>query len=96
MIYLCSISLIAWCARSYVLQGSPPSVLSSLIILHTVEDAPKLFYSLECVPAVLRRVVESIGEPVPGISRPAREAKELIKTTPPYCDDDAVHATFGS
>jgi hypothetical protein len=83
-------------SRAHLLQGTPPSVLSSLIILHTVEDAPKLFYALECVPSILKKLVESIGEPVPGISRPAREAKELTRTTPPYCDDDVVHSTFGA
>ncbi|KAG8843400.1 translational activator of GCN4 [Serendipita sp. 405] len=82
--------------RSHILQGTPPSVLSSLIILHAVEDAPKLFYTMNCVPSVLRKIVESIGESVPAISRPAREAKELIRTTPPFCDDDSVLAIFGT
>lgn len=82
--------------QANLLQGTPPSVLSSLMILHVVEDAPKLFYTLECVPSILKKVVESIGEPVPGISRPAREAKELTRTTPPFCDDEAVHTIFGA
>ncbi|KAG8806958.1 hypothetical protein FRC17_004711, partial [Serendipita sp. 399] len=59
-------------------------------------DAPKLFYAMDCVPSVLRKIVESIGEAVPAISRPAREAKELIRTTPPFCDDDSVLAIFGT
>lgn len=82
--------------RSQILQGTPTSILCSQIILCTIEEAPKLFYALDCVPSVLRKIVESIGETAPSISRPAREAKELTKSVPPFCDDDAVHSTFGS
>lgn len=70
-------------------------MLGSQIILRTIEDAPKLFYTLDCVATVLKKIHQSIGDPNPGISRPAREAKDLVRTVPPFADDDAVHQVFG-
>lgn len=70
-------------------------MLGSQIILRTIEDAPKLFYTLGCVSVVLKKIQQSTGDPNPGISRPAREAKDLARTVPPFTDDDAVHQVFG-
>jgi len=68
-----------------------PSMLTSHIIKSCVEDAPELFYTLSCVPAILKKIQLCIAEN-PSISRPAREAKELMKTTHPYANDDNIQS----
>ena len=87
--------LLIMSCRSHIVFGTPPSMLGSQIILRTVEDAPKLFYTLDCVPSILKKIQQSIGDANPGISRPSREAKDLVRTVPPFADDDAVHQVFG-
>jgi len=74
--------------ETYV-TGSGPSILTSHVIRTTIEESPALFYELNCVPAIIQQINTSIGEN-PSISRPAREAKELLKTTQPYADDDTI------
>lgn len=76
---------------AHLLAGTPPSALSSNILKTTVEEAPTFFYTLSCVPSVVKKVNASIGEN-PSISRPAREAKELLKTVLPYMDDNDVQS----
>lgn len=68
-----------------------PSILSSHIIRTCIADAPDLFYTLDCVSHIVRKVNAYIGEN-PSISRPAREAKELMKATAPYMDDASVQS----
>jgi len=69
--------------------GSGPSILTSHAIRATIEESPDLFYTLGCVPGIVKQINASIGEN-PSISRPAREAKELLKITQPYADDDTI------
>ncbi|KIJ51382.1 hypothetical protein M422DRAFT_43931 [Sphaerobolus stellatus SS14] len=73
---------------TYVI-GSGPSMLTSHVIRATIEESPELFYTLSCVPAIVQKINVSISEN-PSISRPARESKELMKTTSPYADDDTI------
>jgi hypothetical protein len=78
---------------AHLVAGSGPSALSSNTIKTTIEEAPELFYTLSCVTSIVKKVNASIGEN-PSISRPAREAKELLKTVPPYMDDNDVQSLF--
>ncbi|THH23082.1 hypothetical protein EUX98_g8100 [Antrodiella citrinella] len=69
---------------SHLLAGTPPSSLSSHCILVVLEDAdytiPAVFSSV--LPSVAQKVQESIANEKPVVSRPAREAKELLKNLP--------------
>lgn len=68
-----------------------PSVLTSHIIRTCIADAPRLFYTLSCVSSIVKKVNASLGEN-PAISRPAREAKELLRTILPYMEDDVIQS----
>jgi hypothetical protein len=68
-----------------------PSILSSHIMRTCIADAPDLFYTLECVSPIVKKINACIGEN-PSISRPGREAKDLMKATLPYMDDADVQS----
>ena len=68
-----------------------PSVLTSHIIRTSIADSPNLFYTLSCVSPIVKKINASLGE-APAISRPAREAKELLKTVLPYMDDADIQS----
>ncbi|KAI5120166.1 hypothetical protein M0805_008433 [Coniferiporia weirii] len=75
--------------NKHLLSGTPPSALSSQIILAILsrddEDdsadlsaMQNLFQQLDVLPSVSRKIQESIGTDRPSISRPAREAREFL------------------
>ena len=51
---------------------------------------PALYYALNCVAPMIKKVQASISADQPSISRPAREVKELMRSEPPWVDDEAV------
>jgi len=71
--------------RTYLVAGTPPSVLSShsILALLTTDDGtppttvPTPFRSV--LSSVARKIQENIGTEKPNIARPAREAKELLR-----------------
>ncbi|KAH8110478.1 ARM repeat-containing protein [Phellopilus nigrolimitatus] len=75
--------------NEHLLSGTAPSVLSSHAILAVLaksveDDSPNatethnLFQKLDVLSSIARKIQESIGADRPSISRPAREAKELL------------------
>jgi len=80
--------------RTYLMAGTPPSALAShsIVALLTTDTGappttvPGAFRSI--LPSIAQKVKESIGTEKPGIERPAREAKELLRNL-----DDSL---FGS
>ena len=73
--------------RSNLLAGTPLSVLSSKCILSVLappeewDDTPTdLFEKLDVVRSVAQKVQESASSERPSIARPAREARELLKS----------------
>ncbi|KAI0343486.1 ARM repeat-containing protein [Trametopsis cervina] len=73
--------------QANLLGGTSPSSLSSHCILAALvqseeEEDPSsnVFVQLSVVPSVSQKVQESIAMERPDISRPAREAKELLKS----------------
>lgn len=74
-------------SRTYLLGGTPPSVLAShctLAILSRIEEDDASYEDVIGVfqnnlRSVAQKVQESIGTDKPNIARPAREAKELLK-----------------
>jgi len=81
-------------AETQLTPQTPPSALASLSIVSFLQTAPNAFYTYNIVPSVVRKVTVSINFDVPAISRPAREARDLLKVTPPYADDDTVQNAF--
>lgn len=77
---------------THILRAGP-SVLTSHVIRTCLSEVPDLFYTLSCVSPIVKKVNACIGEN-PSISRPAREAKELLKTVTPYVDDADVQSLF--
>ncbi|KZO93854.1 ARM repeat-containing protein [Calocera viscosa TUFC12733] len=81
-------------AEEQLTQQTPPSALASLSIVSFLETVPDAFYTYNIVLGVVRNVQVSINLDTPAISRPAREARELLKSTAPYADDDDVQGSF--
>ncbi|KAI8978208.1 ARM repeat-containing protein [Trametes punicea] len=83
---------------SYLVSGTPQSVLSShciLAVLALEEDDHEteglnVFQKLNVLRAVAQKAQESAGSEKPSISRPAREARDLLKAS----GDDALQGLF--
>ncbi|PSR76114.1 hypothetical protein PHLCEN_2v8664 [Hermanssonia centrifuga] len=73
--------------ESYLLAGTPLSILASHCILAVLSpseedddgNTPNLFQNLSVLKSVSQKVQESIGSDRPSVSRPAREAKEILR-----------------
>ncbi|KAF9047662.1 armadillo-type protein [Panaeolus papilionaceus] len=83
--------------ESYLVNGTPPSVISSHVILTVISgdedddnDQPNLFQKLELLRKVAQKTLESAANEKPFIARPAREARDLIKTL----NHDSLHGLF--
>jgi hypothetical protein len=84
-------------ARTYLVTGTPPSAISShtiLAVLTPNEDAatdgPNLFQKLSLLRSVAQKVAESVAIDKPAISRPAREARDILKEL----DDESILGIF--
>lgn len=74
-------------SRNNLTAGTPPSILSSRCILAVLSppedwnvDGPlDLFERLSVTKSVAQKVQESIADDRPSVTRPAREARELLK-----------------
>ncbi|KAF9479098.1 ARM repeat-containing protein [Pholiota conissans] len=79
--------------ESHLVQGTPPTVLSSQVILAVVtpdednEADLNLFQQLKVMRTVAMKALESAASDKPFIARPAREARDRIKELD---DDDLV------
>lgn len=88
--------------RSHLTAGTPPSPLSSHIIVallspedeysHTNPDPtePNVLQKLSLLRSVAQKVLESVASDRPSIARPAREARELLREL----DDEALQGVF--
>ncbi|KZV97501.1 ARM repeat-containing protein [Exidia glandulosa HHB12029] len=81
--------------ESHVLSGST-SVAVSQTILTSLHDttASELLYE-HSPELVARRVMACVGDERPGVSRPAREAREMMRAEDPWSGDDTVRAIVG-
>lgn len=85
-------------SRSHLVGGTPPSVLSSHVILAVLSSdddsghlpGPNLFQKLKLMRKVAQKTLESAGHDQPFIARPAREARDLIKEL----EDDSLVGLF--
>lgn len=79
-------------ADTFLAAPTPPAALVSQCIRAVLETAPEAFYALDCVEDIVRKVQTSVGSDVGVIARPARDARELLRSTPPYDKDPQVGA----
>ncbi|KAF9012742.1 armadillo-type protein [Cyathus striatus] len=82
---------------SHLVAGTPPSVLSSHLILavltpdEDLHDQPSnLFQKLGVLRSVAQKVLDSAANEKPGIARPARESRDLLKEL----DDETLSGLF--
>ncbi|KAH7091864.1 translational activator GCN1 [Auriculariales sp. MPI-PUGE-AT-0066] len=81
--------------ESYILTG-PLSVAVSQTLLTSLTDDPELFFSAALrATDVARRVMACIADDRPSVSRPCREARDTLRNSAPWCEDDAVRAIVG-
>ncbi|KAF7309756.1 TOG domain-containing protein [Mycena indigotica] len=73
--------------EAHLVGGTPPSIIASQTILAVVtpdQDAEtpelNLFQKLSLMPAVMQKIKESLGSDKPFITRPAREARDVLRT----------------
>ncbi|KAG8988091.1 translational activator of GCN4, partial [Tulasnella sp. 427] len=79
---------------NHLVFGKPLHPLTARILAEATANVPKLFYDLRCVLPMTRQVVACVGSDESSISRPAREARETIRTQPPFVDDASVQGIF--
>jgi hypothetical protein len=84
--------------RLHLVVGTPPSILSSQVILAVVDqdensgyvDGPNLFQKLKLMRKVAQKALESAGNDKSFVARPARTARDIIKGL----DDDTLIGLF--
>ena len=68
--------------RTYLISGTAPSALGSqciLAILSGDQPEPNVFQQLGVIKSIAQKVQASVGSDRPAVSRPAREAKDLLR-----------------
>lgn len=63
---------------------TPPTPLVSTCIQSILEGAPDTFADLDVTEDIVRKVQTSLGSDINTIARPAREARELLRSLPRY------------
>jgi hypothetical protein len=94
------VSLLTVIASAYLTSGTPPSALASHAILAVLspdsddylEPAATLFAKLGLLRSVALKVKESAGNERSTISRPAREARDILKSV--AADEESLAGIF--
>lgn len=60
------------------------------MIFAILEDCPDTFYDLDVVQDIVKKVQASVSSDASGISRPAREARDLMKKIDRWENDPEV------
>lgn len=68
------------------------STVSTTALLQCVELAPEQLYKINSPMKVTTRILKSVINEHTGISRTAREARDLMKKTSPWSEDEEVQA----
>ncbi|CAE6418409.1 unnamed protein product [Rhizoctonia solani] len=80
---------------AHILANTPTSPLASQLLLAVAQDSPQTLITFKCAPSAVKKVVQSIGTDQPNVARPAREARDVFKSSAAWKDDAAVQAAFG-
>jgi hypothetical protein len=79
---------------SNFLETSEPRPVVSQTLLLLIDEAPDYLISTSLLPRIVHKVVTCIGAEDTTTSRPAREAKEILKSRAPYVADDIIQNAF--
>jgi hypothetical protein len=89
--------VLTWKFSVNLTAGTPPTVLCSHVILAALspsEDGDGLpsnvFHKLSLLRSVAKKVLDSVASEKPSISRPAREARELLRVL----EDEEIEGVF--
>ncbi|EUC57504.1 translational activator GCN1 [Rhizoctonia solani AG-3 Rhs1AP] len=80
---------------AHILVNTPTSPLASQLLLAVAQDSPQTLVTFKCAPSAVKKVIQSIGTDQPSVARPAREARDVFKTSAAWKDDAGVQAAFG-
>lgn len=75
---------------TFLAAPTPPTALVSAMIFAILEDCPDTFYDLEVVTDIVKKVQASVSSGSSGISRPARESRDLMKKIDRWENDPEV------
>ncbi|CAO1627100.1 unnamed protein product [Sympodiomycopsis kandeliae] len=78
-----------------ILVADTDSALASLSLASLMEHAADVLYNFGHAPKLAKTVADFVFAG-PGIARPAREAKELMKARNPWASDDAVMSALSA
>jgi len=67
-------------------------MLVSIVIRTILEETPSTFHELGIVEDVVRKVLASVSVDSSAISRPAREAREIMRSDSVWKKDEAIQA----
>jgi hypothetical protein len=82
-------------------QAEPPlttvletkaSQFSAVCLVTCLEVAPEQLYKLVPPSKTVGRILKNVIADQPGVARPAREARELLKKTSPWSEDEEIQA----
>lgn len=68
------------------------SQFSSLCLLTCLENAPQQLYNIVPPSKVVGRILKNVISDAPGVARPAREARDLLKKIAPWSKDEDIQA----
>ena len=78
----------------FLAAQTPPTPLVSIVILAILEEASDAFYELGVVEDIIKKVLASIAVDQSATARPAREARELMRSIKRYEQDKEVQAAL--
>lgn len=67
-------------------------MIVSIVILAIMESAPSTFHTLGTVEEVIKKVQASVGVDSSAIARPAREAREIMRSDSQWKADETAQA----
>lgn len=68
------------------------SHFNSICLAACVERAPQQLYTMTSPSKVVGRILKNVISDVPGVTRPAREAREMLKKVSPWSEDEEIQA----
>ena len=78
--------------ETFLAAPIPPSMMTSLVILAILEQAPATFHQLGTVEDVIKKVQSSVSVDSSAIARPARESRDIMRSEHGWKSDEDAQA----
>ena len=78
--------------ETFLAAPTPPTMATSIVILAILEQAPSTFHQLGIVEDVIKKVQASVSLDSSAIARPAREAREIMRSDYAWKEDESAQA----